>query len=157
MIEQYGGNKKLIIGGVVALILIIIIVFFLKFRSKNCEVSEWNNWSECSATCGGGMQTRFRLVKKQAENGGKVCPSLTESRTCNTQSCSVDCEVSDWSEWSTCSATCGGGIQTRSRTIKKQAVNGGKACPIDLSENRTCNSQECPIDCEVKYMIMILV
>lgn len=95
---------------------------------QDCEVSDWGN---CSASCGGGTQTR--TVKQQAQYGGKACPDLTQS--CNKEPCPVDCKVSDWSG---CSKSCGGG--TQSRTVTQQAQNGGKACP-DLSQQ--CNLQAC--------------
>ncbi len=61
----------------------------------------------------------------------------------------VDCGVSPWSEWSVCSKTCGGGQQTQTRTISKQAQNGGTACPTSLSQTQACNTQACPQDCVV--------
>ena len=56
----------------------------------DCQVSNWSAWSACSASCGGGTQTRTRSVLVQPENGGANCPVLTESRQCNTQPCTVD-------------------------------------------------------------------
>lgn len=50
-----------------------------------------------------------------------------------------DCRVSEWSEWSPCSITCGIGEQTRTRTIVKHARRGGKVCPV-LEETTWCGS-----------------
>ncbi len=46
--------------------------------------------------------------------------------TCNTEACPIDCNGT-WSEY-TCSASCGGG--TESRTFSRTVVpaNGGKTC-----------------------------
>jgi hypothetical protein len=68
--------------------------------------------------------------------------------TCETGSCSetshaVGCVVSDWSEWSACSADCGGGAQTRSREILTEASCGGAACPDILLEEQACNTNAC--------------
>jgi hypothetical protein len=117
-------------------------------KPKDCLVSDWGNWASCNKPCGGGSQTRSRTVTQQASNGGKGCPSLSEARSCNTQMCAVDCKVSDWGNWASCDKPCGGGSQTRSRTVTKQASNGGKGCP-SLSEARSCNTQMCAVDCKV--------
>ena len=45
----------------------------------------------------------------------------------------VNCVVSDWSAWSTCT----NGTQTRTRTVITPASNGGTACPV-LSETQSC-------------------
>jgi len=112
----------------------------------NCEVSGWSNWGSCSKTCGGGTMTRTRTVITQAANGGRACPTLEDSSTCNNQECPVDCEVSGWSDFSACSLPCGGGTQTRTRTVTKQPTFSGAACP-PLTEQQNCNTQGCPVNC----------
>jgi hypothetical protein len=67
---------------------------------------------------------------------GNVCE---DADACTTSSCvdgvceytyvPVDCAVSEWSEWSACSAECGGGTQVRTRTVTTEASCGGVACP----------------------------
>ena len=54
----------------------------------------------------------------------------------------VNCVVTEWSAWSACSTTCGGGTQTSTRSITTAASNGGTACPA-LSQMKPCNSQAC--------------
>jgi len=54
----------------------------------------------------------------------------------------IDCEVSAWSSWSTCTETCGGGTQTRSRDIKTEPKYKGKSCP-SLEQEQTCNEDAC--------------
>ena len=114
----------------------------------NCETSAWSSWSTCSKTCGSGTQTRTRTITKPASNGGQDCGGLVENQSCNTQPCPSDCVMSDWSSWSTCSKTCGGGTQTRTRTVVKPAANGGQECGT-LTETQSCNTQACPVDCAV--------
>jgi len=75
----------------------------------DCEVSEWSLWSDCSQECDSGTQSRTRSVLVEPLNGGLACPSLSESQSCNTHACPVDCEVSEWSLWSDCSQECDGG------------------------------------------------
>ena len=51
--------------------------------------SEFGDWSECSAICGGGTQTRTRECNKPApEHGGADSEGEdSESQACNTQEC----------------------------------------------------------------------
>ena len=44
--------------------------------------SVWEDWGRCSATCGGGRQTRNRRCVR-----GNCSGSTTDSAECNTQSC----------------------------------------------------------------------
>ena len=114
----------------------------------NCTVSPWSSWSKCPVSCGGGSQTKTRTITKGAQFGG-VCPeSLSEEEKCNTQNCPVNCTVSPWSSFGNCNAPCGGGSQTKSRTITKGAQFGG-VCPESLSEEEKCNTQNCPVNCTV--------
>ena len=55
----------------------------------------------------------------------------------------VDCEVSQWSGWTSCSAECGTGSQTRTRSVTTAAADGGTQCPAGLSESQSCNTQAC--------------
>ncbi len=67
----------------------------------------------------------------------------------------VDCAVSDWGEWGTCSETCGGGTQTRTRTVVLAAKNGGDVCPV-LEETQACNEAPCPAACCVQGACQLL-
>eukprot|EP00658_Telonema_sp_P-2_P085984 TRINITY_DN993_c0_g1_i10.p1 TRINITY_DN993_c0_g1~~TRINITY_DN993_c0_g1_i10.p1 ORF type:complete len:905 (-),score=199.84 TRINITY_DN993_c0_g1_i10:85-2799(-) len=54
-----------------------------------CRVDQWSPWGKCSKTCGGGTARRERTVLVDARNGGAGCPLTHESRSCNTQGCTV--------------------------------------------------------------------
>lgn len=54
----------------------------------------------------------------------------------------IDCQVSAWSAWSTCTASCGGGSQSRTRSVTQSPSGGGAACPV-LSESQSCNTHGC--------------
>jgi hypothetical protein len=112
----------------------------------DCATSDWTEWSACSASCGTGTQTRTRSVTVPPEHGGAACGSLEETQNCNTQACPVDCATSDWTEWSACSASCGTGTQTRTRSVTVPPEHGGAACG-SLEETQNCNTQACPVDC----------
>jgi len=111
----------------------------------NCSVSEWSAFSACSSSCGEGIKTRNRTVIIEPEYDGEACPPLEETVACNVQPCPVDCVVSAFSDWSQCSASCGGGTQTRSRSIVVDPLYGGTACPV-LTDSRECNTQACPVE-----------
>jgi hypothetical protein len=53
----------------------------------DCVVSDYSDWSECSKDCGPGTQTSTRTVTSAAQNGGKACPSLSRSQSCNKKKC----------------------------------------------------------------------
>lgn len=119
----------------------------------DCAVSEWESWSICSSSCGGGIQSRSRKVSSEYMYGGKSCPHLAESQACNEDvSCPVDCAVSAYGPWTSCSKSCadgqGAGRQSRQREVTTSTLYGGKACP-ELEESRQCNTKECPVDCQL--------
>ena len=91
------------------------------------ETLNWTEWSECTASCGGGIQNR----------------SIDETRTCKTQPCPpIPCQTGAWEKWSECSVTCGRGKRTRNRAIETPARNGGTECD-DLTETRSCHKKDC--------------
>jgi len=113
---------------------------------QDCKVSEWTA-GECSKECGGGQQQMNRMVDTQPVEGAKCLP-LSEVRRCNDHPCPVDCKVSQWSGWSSCSAECGGGIQERLRTVVRNMKHAGNPCG-DVSETQACAVQSCEADCEL--------
>ena len=72
--------------------------------------------------------------------------SVDEGGVCT--SAPVDCVVSAWSPYSACSASCGGGTSTRTRSIIVQSAYGGQACP-SLTETQACNIQPCAVDLDL--------
>ena len=106
-------------------------------------------WSTCSKTCGGGEKNRTRQVEIPASNGGEDCAGeATQTDTCNTHWCPVNCQWGTWVEWSTCSKTCGGGEKTRTRQIEVEESHGGEACEGEGTETAGCNTDLCPVNCE---------
>lgn len=111
----------------------------------DCTVTDWLSWGACSKTCGDGVQKRFRKVQAPANDKGKACPSLSQTRSCAGYPCPVDCVQGDWSDFSPCSKTCGAGLQKRSRKVLRKPAFGGKRCGT-FNEERACVSA-CPVDC----------
>ena len=74
-----------------------------------------------------------------------VCDCMTTVTSCIFGSIGfiVDCELSEWSDWSTCPVTCGGGISTRTRYITEEAAYGGYDCSAELEEHTVCGETPC--------------
>ena len=114
----------------------------------DCAHTQWNAWSNCSKTCGGGTQDRFRSIDRDSMHGGVPCGHTKETRGCNLQECPIDCMVSSWGSFSQCSQSCGFGVRTRVRTITIEAASGGVACPA-LTHTEDCEGYKCSRDCAV--------
>jgi len=113
---------------------------------QDCEVAKWSP-EECTKKCARGEQKLTRSVLTHP-NGGAKCLPLAAMRSCNNHPCPVDCKLATWSEWSKCSADCGGGIEQRLREVKRAMKYGGNPCG-PTSETRACNNQACEKDCEL--------
>ncbi|KAM7440987.1 hypothetical protein ABFA07_009879 [Porites harrisoni] len=121
--------------------------------------SEWKGWGECSLSCGGGYHSRSRsCTNPSPRHGGKDCSGENnQTRPCNTQSCPVDGQWSNWIKWTTCSKTCGKGEQTRTRNCTNPAPrHGGKQCTGHAQETQNCNIKSCA-DCSEIADIAFLV
>lgn len=119
---------------------------------ENCETEEWSDWSPCSATCGRGV--KYKQRKYRNEDSKYVCNKrLTERASCEAvqKYCPNQpaknyqdplCQLTEWSEWSSCSVTCGKGTMTRDRKYKNRmaakSCAAGKEHPPKLQENIEC-------------------
>merc|ERR1712227_943218 len=93
---------------------------------------KWVADGVCSATCGVGVQTMTRgdpIV--EAANGGLACGPKTKQVSCvgTDGACPVDCVLSNWTAWSTCTADCYTASQpkptrTSSRTVLVHGSHG---------------------------------
>ncbi|XP_055957003.1 coadhesin-like [Patella vulgata] len=125
----------------------------LPCNTQVCPVDgNWGSWStfgSCTVTCGGGTQTRTRVCDSPVPaNGGNTCPgSTTDNQACNSVACPVDGIWGAWSSYGSCTVTCGGGTQTRSRSCDNPApVNGGATCSGSSTENQPCSTALCQVD-----------
>lgn len=96
-----------------------------------------------------GTKTRTRTPAVEAANGGAACQDMSQTIACNTHFCPIDCVMADWSDWTTCSKTCGGGQQSRSRSRSVHPAHGGASCGYGLydSDSPEVQQQECGTTC----------
>jgi len=139
--------RRVVVAGVGCGLTLDIQACTIKPCAVDCSMSNWGEWSPCDKQCGGGMQRRVRTIYQQASNGGAACQNTIQQQSCNTGACVVtkDCVMSEWSQWTQCSATCGMyGMQQRTRTIRTNPSAGGAACGR-TDESKSCdNLPPCP-------------
>ncbi|XP_015180153.1 PREDICTED: spondin-1-like isoform X4 [Polistes dominula] len=127
-------------------------------EEEACRVSSWSGWSECSVTCGKGNKLRQRQYHNiTAAVINKCNVALTSRINCYKEECgnndynsgilgSEKCRLTDWSEWSSCTATCGHAVRSRSRNfVHKQyrkQCNYEKNGP-ELEQNIECDNEPC--------------
>ena len=56
---------------------------------------------------------------------------------------SVDGVWLEWADWDSCSVTCGGGSQNRTRACLGP-FHGGSECPGSEHDQQDCNTHSCP-------------
>uniref|UniRef100_A0A671PN95 Uncharacterized protein n=1 Tax=Sinocyclocheilus anshuiensis TaxID=1608454 RepID=A0A671PN95_9TELE len=102
---------------------------------------QWAPWLECSARCGGGVKIRTRECDNPApQSGGREC--VGSGRQISVFSVCMMAPVDsgpwfDWSAWSACTVSCGGGSQSRSRSCRTPPCSGMRR------QSKTCNTQVC--------------
>ncbi|XP_065841444.1 A disintegrin and metalloproteinase with thrombospondin motifs adt-1-like [Oscarella lobularis] len=115
----------------------------------NGKWSSWGSWSVCSANCGSGIRERNRTCDDPSPKfDGSYCPGSDFSRDlCNEQPCPADGAWSEWSNWTPCSKSCEGGVQSRNRKCDNPSPDhGGRNCPGQDSDESQCNTHKCPVD-----------
>ncbi|XP_013397757.1 SCO-spondin [Lingula anatina] len=118
-------------------------------NTHNCPIDgvwvTWSAWGTCNTTCGGGIQSRWRVCDGPFF-GGANCSGPTEDfQPCNTHHCPVDGVWTNWTSWDTCNVTCGGGMQHRYRTCTGPFY-GGLNCSGPDIDSKICNDFYCPVD-----------
>eukprot|EP00795_Rhopilema_esculentum_P012478 gene12478-3161_t len=121
---------------------------YLYETGRDGNYTSWKE-SSCSKTCGVGVITKERTCTNPSPSGyGNDCSTLgpnKETVSCNIKPCSVDGGWSAWSDFTSCSHSCGGGNKTRTRSCDNPApVGGGKECEGAPVDTRSCNPELCP-------------
>ena len=104
-----------------------------------CPIWVVTEWSKCSKSCDGGLQTRTVMC-----NNSHVGDCYAENRPASTMRCD-DAPCPKWSvgNWSLCSKSCGTGTQTRMVTCKNIHV-GDCLLKIKPTTSQKCNEAPCP-------------
>ena len=105
-------------------------------------------------TCGGGLTHRQRLCDNPAPSAfGQPCIGNDEqTQQCNTSPCSsttlgkLDGGWSTWTDWGSCSVTCGVGLMKRQRQCDNPVPSGfGQSCSGNNEQTDKCNLKSCRI------------
>lgn len=120
-----------------------------------CDDGNTTDAGICNATC-----TAFTYCGDgtiQSPNGDVVNEQCDDSNTNNGDGCDASCQIevctpinggwSAWSSWGSCSASCGGGTQSRTRTCTNPVPNAcGASCVGSNTQSQACNTQYCYTD-----------
>ncbi|KAI3388786.1 hypothetical protein SNEBB_005227 [Seison nebaliae] len=86
--------------------------------------SAWSDWSDCTVNCGHGLENRYRNCRFRRE---EVCREKFAGESYETRECvgknGHDCikyYLTEWSDWTPCTSTCGEGLKTRKRRCLKE-------------------------------------
>ncbi|TKS82572.1 Thrombospondin type-1 domain-containing protein 7A [Collichthys lucidus] len=142
-------------------------------ETQYCPCDKYNaqpvgNWSDCILPEGGRVESVLGMkVQGDVKECGQgyryqamVCYDqdnrLVETLRCNSHGyieeaciipCPSDCKLSEWSNWSRCSKSCGSGVKVRSKWLREKPYNGGRPCPKLDHINQVYEVVPCQSDC----------
>uniref|UniRef100_A0A3P9MW48 Thrombospondin type-1 domain-containing protein 7A n=1 Tax=Poecilia reticulata TaxID=8081 RepID=A0A3P9MW48_POERE len=142
-------------------------------ETQYCPCDKYNaqpvgKWSDCILPEGGRADgTAAMKVQGDVKECGQgyryqamVCydqdSRLVETSRCNSHGyieeaciipCPSDCKLSEWSNWSRCSKSCGSGVKVRSKWLREKPYNGGRPCPKLDHINQVYEVVPCQSDC----------
>uniref|UniRef100_A0A8C1KE39 Thrombospondin type-1 domain-containing protein 7A n=1 Tax=Cyprinus carpio TaxID=7962 RepID=A0A8C1KE39_CYPCA len=141
-------------------------------ETQYCPCDKYNaqpvgNWSDCILPEGRVENAAGMKVQGDVKECGQgyryqamVCYDqdnrLVETSRCNSHGyieeacivpCPSDCKLSEWSNWSRCSKSCGSGVKVRSKWLREKPYNGGRPCPKLDHLNQVYEVVPCVSDC----------
>uniref|UniRef100_A0A673GSV5 Thrombospondin type-1 domain-containing protein 7A-like n=1 Tax=Sinocyclocheilus rhinocerous TaxID=307959 RepID=A0A673GSV5_9TELE len=141
-------------------------------ETQYCPCDKYNaqpvgNWSDCILPEGRVESAVGMKVQGDVKECGQgyryqamVCydqdNKLVETSRCNSHGyieeacivpCPSDCKLSEWSNWSRCSKSCGSGVKVRSKWLREKPYNGGRPCPKLDHLNQVYEVVPCVSDC----------
>ncbi|XP_030638046.1 thrombospondin, type I, domain containing 7Ab [Chanos chanos] len=143
-------------------------------ETQYCPCDKYNaqpvgNWSDCilpegrvESILGMRVQGDIKECGQGYRYQAMVCYDqnnrLVETSRCNSHGyieeaciipCPSDCKLSEWSNWSRCSKSCGSGVKVRSKWLREKPYNGGRPCPkLDhINQAQVYEVVPCVSDC----------
>ncbi|PFH38439.1 microneme protein MIC2 [Besnoitia besnoiti] len=120
---------------------------------------EWGEWTAWAASCGHAIRSRKRVGYNTPppRGTGVLCEQKQppvpseESEEKDFGPCPVNQVPGDWTDWSVCTATCGGGTRhrTRSGTPQVGELYGGQTLEeqgFEVRQEEKCGESACPVD-----------
>ncbi|XP_053396187.1 hemicentin-1-like [Mercenaria mercenaria] len=110
--------------------------------------TEWSDWEACSVTCAIGIQRRQRnCFNPFPSRFGDHCFGVPlDDRICMPGPC-ANGGWTAWGSWTSCSASCGGGLHSHSRTCTNPRPSRlGQSCDGDSFQVELCNKHKCGQD-----------
>ncbi|KAK3711058.1 hypothetical protein QZH41_019232, partial [Actinostola sp. cb2023] len=132
-----------------------------KSREDGFDVFGLQFWGECWSGSGNFNRHGMAAIDRCIEFQNNICKNQDKEVCVGKQltnyvyrlkpsNNSVDGGYSRWSEWTPCSKSCGGGVQSRTRTCTYPTPRGnGKDCSHlgPSVETMACENDVCPVPC----------
>ena len=103
---------------------------------RRCKLgwSQWEHWTDCSATCGQGVRSRKRECSNPEKLGQHAACPKHNAYVIEPCKLGICIKWLEWTDWSACSVSCGSGRQVRSRKCDGEKKN----CPGANIETNIC-------------------
>eukprot|EP01134_Creolimax_fragrantissima_P008032 CFRG8032T1 len=111
-------------------------------ETRECPAvaGDWSEWSQCSATCGGGIRQRLCDNPPPSNSSEELQCTGDDTEDCAQTPCPVD---GGYGEFSSCSVTCGIGVSIR-LCDNPPPANGGLDCSRFGPAVESCENPVCP-------------
>ena len=107
------------------------------------------------------MEERIRVFEKKVEAQRFVMTNLRNGIDYLKDHCHreinndviIGCEWSEWTPWSRCTKTCGGGTEQR---VREKLPGLGSCADGNSTDNRVCQNDACPLENDGESLVMVI-